>query len=60
MLYGYDDKHAQFKILPRFKVKSEGDLIQDSDQVLFESVKSPGQFLHASTAFQDSFLSSKM
>ncbi|CAD5117763.1 DgyrCDS6509 [Dimorphilus gyrociliatus] len=60
MLYGFDDKHAQFKILPRFKVKSEGDLIQDSDQVLLESVKSPGQFLHASTAFQDTFIRSKI
>ncbi|KAI0220817.1 Inositol 1,4,5-trisphosphate receptor type 3 [Lamellibrachia satsuma] len=42
------DKHAQFRILPRYKVKSEGDLVHVKDQVILESVKSPSQFLHVS------------
>uniref|UniRef100_A0A1I8HBP4 MIR domain-containing protein n=1 Tax=Macrostomum lignano TaxID=282301 RepID=A0A1I8HBP4_9PLAT len=37
---------AQFKVMPRFKVKGEGDLVQIEDQVILESVKSPGQYLH--------------
>ena len=44
----HNSKKAQFRIMPRFKVKSEGDLVQVSDQVVFESVKSSNQFLHVS------------
>uniref|UniRef100_A0A1I8JCD5 Inositol 1,4,5-trisphosphate receptor n=1 Tax=Macrostomum lignano TaxID=282301 RepID=A0A1I8JCD5_9PLAT len=39
---------ALFRVMPRFKVKGEGDLVQIEDQVVLESVKSPGQFLHVS------------
>ncbi|KAI0218263.1 hypothetical protein LSAT2_030020, partial [Lamellibrachia satsuma] len=41
-------RHSQFRIMPRYKVKSEGDLVQVGDQVILESVKSPGQYLHVS------------
>ncbi|XP_076454279.1 inositol 1,4,5-trisphosphate-gated calcium channel ITPR3-like isoform X3 [Babylonia areolata] len=41
-------KHAQFRIMPRYKVKAEGDVVQVDDQIVLESVKSPGQFLHVS------------
>ncbi|OAF66980.1 hypothetical protein A3Q56_05306, partial [Intoshia linei] len=44
----HSSKQSIFKIMPRFKVKSEGDLIQVEDQIILESVKSPGQFLHIS------------
>ena len=49
-LADYNAKHAQFRIMPRFKVKAEGDMVQVEDQIVFESVKSPGQFLHVSKA----------
>ncbi|XP_070173454.1 inositol 1,4,5-trisphosphate-gated calcium channel ITPR3-like [Littorina saxatilis] len=39
-------KHAQFRIMPRYKVKAEGDVVQVDDQIVLESVKSIGQFLH--------------
>ncbi|KAK7486477.1 hypothetical protein BaRGS_00022278, partial [Batillaria attramentaria] len=41
-------KHAQFRIMPRYKVKAEGDVVQVDDQIVLESAKSPGQFLHVS------------
>ena len=41
-------KHAQFRIMPRYKVKAEGDVVQVDDQIVLESVKSPGQYLHVS------------
>lgn len=47
----YNAKHAQFRILPRYKVKSEGEVVQMLDQIVFESVKSPGQYFHASVPF---------
>ncbi|ELT91343.1 hypothetical protein CAPTEDRAFT_201920 [Capitella teleta] len=51
-LQEYNSKHAQVKILPRYKVKSEGEFVQIFDQIIFESVKSPGQFFHASAAWK--------
>ncbi|KAK2140830.1 hypothetical protein LSH36_1236g00007 [Paralvinella palmiformis] len=51
-LQSYNAKHAQFKILPRYKVKSEGEFVQVFDQIILESVKSPGQFFHASAAWK--------
>ncbi|CAC5357472.1 unnamed protein product [Mytilus coruscus] len=45
-------KNAQFKILPRYKVKSEGEFVQLYDQVMLESIKSPGHFLHASEPYR--------
>ncbi|CAD5113406.1 DgyrCDS2578 [Dimorphilus gyrociliatus] len=44
----YNAKNAQFKIMPRYKVKAEGDIVQVEDQIVFESVKTPGQYLHVS------------
>lgn len=41
-------KHAQFRIMPRYKVKAEGDVVQVDDQVVLESVKSSGSYLHVS------------
>ncbi|KAK3095082.1 hypothetical protein FSP39_010070, partial [Pinctada imbricata] len=40
--------HAQFKVMPRYKVKAEGDIVQIDDQVVLESIRSPGSFLHVS------------
>ncbi|OWF37431.1 Inositol 1,4,5-trisphosphate receptor type 3 [Mizuhopecten yessoensis] len=47
-LIGVNAKHAQFRIMPRYKVKAEGDTVQVEDQIMFESVKSAGSFLHVS------------
>ncbi|KAJ8309658.1 hypothetical protein KUTeg_011523 [Tegillarca granosa] len=47
-LHPINAKHCQFKIMPRYKVKSEGDVVQVDDQVVLESIKSPGSFLHVS------------
>ncbi|XP_060552412.1 inositol 1,4,5-trisphosphate receptor type 2-like [Ruditapes philippinarum] len=52
MLQEYNAKNAQFRILPQYKVKSEGEVVQIYDQIVFESVKSPGHFIHASSPFQ--------
>ncbi|KAK6195687.1 hypothetical protein SNE40_001061 [Patella caerulea] len=41
-------KHCQFRIMPRYKVKSEGDVVQVDDQIVLESFKSSGQYLHVS------------
>ena len=38
-----------FRIMPRFKVRAEGDPIRGNDQVVIESVESVGQYWHAST-----------
>ncbi|KAK3610320.1 hypothetical protein CHS0354_029790 [Potamilus streckersoni] len=52
MLQEYNAKNAQFRILPQYKVKSEGEVVQIYDQIVFESIKSPGHFFHASAPFQ--------
>ncbi|XP_076470932.1 inositol 1,4,5-trisphosphate-gated calcium channel ITPR2-like isoform X2 [Babylonia areolata] len=52
MLQEFNAKNAQFRILPQYKVKSEGEVVQIFDQIVFESIKSPGHFYHASQAFQ--------
>nr|XP_022341734.1 inositol 1,4,5-trisphosphate receptor type 2-like isoform X7 [Crassostrea virginica] len=51
-LHEYNAKNAQFRILPRYKVKSEGEIVQLFDQIVFESVKSHGHYFHASEPFQ--------
>ncbi|XP_076449737.1 inositol 1,4,5-trisphosphate-gated calcium channel ITPR1-like isoform X2 [Babylonia areolata] len=51
-LVEFNAKNAQFRILPRYKVKSEGEVVQLYDQIVFESVKSPGHYFHASEAYQ--------
>ncbi|KAL4233979.1 hypothetical protein ACF0H5_005634 [Mactra antiquata] len=51
-LQEFNAKNAQFRILPQYKVKSEGEVVQIYDQIVFESVKSPGHFIHASQFYQ--------
>ncbi|GFN95264.1 inositol 1,4,5-trisphosphate receptor type 1 [Plakobranchus ocellatus] len=51
-LQEYNAKNAQFRILPQYKVKSEGEVVQIYDQIVFESIKSPGHFFHASAPFE--------
>eukprot|EP00051_Salpingoeca_urceolata_P021906 m.350051 g.350051 ORF g.350051 m.350051 type:complete len:553 (+) comp19886_c0_seq3:209-1867(+) len=41
-------RHSWFRIMPRYKVRAEGDPVRMSDQIVFESVKTLGQFLHTS------------
>ena len=48
MLADYNAKQAQFRIMPRYKVKSELDMVQVGDQIVLESIKHPEQFLHVS------------
>ncbi|XP_041376656.1 inositol 1,4,5-trisphosphate receptor type 1-like [Gigantopelta aegis] len=52
MLQDFNAKNAQFRILPQYKVKSEGEVVQIYDQIVFESIKSPGHYFHASQGFQ--------
>ena len=40
-------KHTFFRIMPRYKVRAEGDFVRIADQVVLESVKTAGQFLHS-------------
>ncbi|CAD5118285.1 DgyrCDS6999 [Dimorphilus gyrociliatus] len=47
-LEDYNAKTAQFRILPRCKVKTEGDKVEFKDEILFESVKMYGSYLHVS------------
>jgi hypothetical protein len=37
-----------FKLMPRFKVRAEGDLVRMEDQVLIESIKMPSRYLSVS------------
>ncbi|XP_061178320.1 inositol 1,4,5-trisphosphate receptor type 2-like [Saccostrea echinata] len=46
-----NSKHALFRLMPRYKVKAEGDVVQVDDQVVLESVKSPDSYLHVSKSF---------
>ncbi|ESO91009.1 hypothetical protein LOTGIDRAFT_163525 [Lottia gigantea] len=52
MLQDFNAKNAQFRILPQYKVKSEGEVVQIYDQIVFESIKSPGHYFHGSVPFQ--------
>ncbi|KAL3848254.1 hypothetical protein ACJMK2_019123, partial [Sinanodonta woodiana] len=47
-LQSYNAKHAQFKIMPMYKVKAEGVVVHADDQIVFESVECKGQYLHVS------------
>ena len=38
-----------FKLMPRFKVRAEGDLVRMEDQVLIESIKMPSRYLNISS-----------
>eukprot|EP00056_Hartaetosiga_gracilis_P000629 m.39354 g.39354 ORF g.39354 m.39354 type:complete len:104 (+) comp10283_c0_seq11:653-964(+) len=37
-----------FRIIPRYKILAKGDVIRVNHVVVFESVDSPGQYLHTS------------
>ena len=37
-----------FRLMPRFKVRAEGDLVRMEDQITIESVKTPSRFLNVS------------
>lgn len=41
-------RQCWFRIMPRYKVRAEGDYIRMNDQIVLESVKTPGQYLHSS------------
>eukprot|EP00117_Sycon_ciliatum_P048000 scpid3078/ scgid34229/ Inositol 1,4,5-trisphosphate receptor type 1; IP3 receptor isoform 1; Type 1 inositol 1,4,5-trisphosphate receptor len=41
-------RKSQFRVLPRYKVRSVGDQVRVGDQIQLESVKTEGQFLHCS------------
>ena len=41
-------RKCQFRVLPRYKVRSVGDKVRIGDQIQLESVKTEGQFLHQS------------
>ena len=41
-------RSSWFRIMPRFKVRAEGDPIRGNDQVVVESIESVGQYWHAS------------
>ncbi|EGD74759.1 inositol 1,4,5-trisphosphate receptor type 3 [Salpingoeca rosetta] len=43
-------RNSWFRIMPRYKVRAEGDPIRVTDQIVLESLKTAGQFLH--TSFQ--------
>jgi hypothetical protein len=47
-LYHGDGLTAVFRIMPRFKVRAEGDPVRIEDQVTLEAMSTPGQFLHSS------------
>jgi len=34
-LQDYDAKHAQFKVMPRYKVKAEGDVVSGEFSTIF-------------------------
>lgn len=46
---GGDGPHCQFRIAPRFKVRSKGSVVSSLDEVVFESCESPGTCISAST-----------
>ncbi|XP_075250138.1 inositol 1,4,5-trisphosphate-gated calcium channel ITPR2-like isoform X3 [Convolutriloba macropyga] len=48
-LLPHSSKSAHFRIMPRYKVKSEGDIVRYDDQIVLESVKSVGQYLKVSS-----------
>ena len=40
---------THFAIMPRYKIRSVGDIVKVGDEIVFESIKSESQFLSAST-----------
>ncbi|KAI0214641.1 Inositol 1,4,5-trisphosphate receptor [Lamellibrachia satsuma] len=51
LLCDYNAKHAHFRVMPRYKIKAEGDVVHVNDQLILESVKSSGQCLHVSDTY---------
>jgi len=44
-------KHAQLRLVSHYRVKSDKQPVHCLEQIVFESVKSPGQFFHVSSPF---------
>ncbi|EGD81749.1 hypothetical protein PTSG_02461 [Salpingoeca rosetta] len=42
--------YSWFRIMPRYKVRAEGERVRMGDQIVLESVKTGGQFMHTSAA----------
>eukprot|EP00127_Corallochytrium_limacisporum_P000736 Clim_evm22s25 gene=Clim_evmTU22s25 len=57
MLIGLTDKNnlsTRFRIMPRYKLRSEGENVRAGDQVVLESVRVPGSYIHTSwSTFED-------
>lgn len=51
MLDESNAKHAQLRVVSHYRVKSNKQPIHYIEQVVFESIKSPGRFFHASSPF---------
>eukprot|EP00049_Salpingoeca_infusionum_P011225 m.193039 g.193039 ORF g.193039 m.193039 type:complete len:2533 (-) comp14875_c0_seq1:808-8406(-) len=47
-LHPFGAKSAWFRVLPRYKVRSEGDPVRMNDQIVLESIMTSGQYLHTS------------
>eukprot|EP00043_Microstomoeca_roanoka_P019214 m.213666 g.213666 ORF g.213666 m.213666 type:complete len:2617 (+) comp16958_c0_seq4:400-8250(+) len=43
-------RYSYFRIMPRYKVRAEGEYIRMGDQIVLESVKTGGQFVHTTDA----------
>lgn len=46
-LHEHSVRNSWFRIMPRYKVRAEGDNVRLGDQVVLESVKTMGEYLHA-------------
>ena len=56
----FDGASANFRVLPRFKIRSEGDNVLSSDNVLFLSEEATGQYLtHTNGVFSNTHSSDK-
>eukprot|EP00055_Hartaetosiga_balthica_P014270 m.77659 g.77659 ORF g.77659 m.77659 type:complete len:2539 (+) comp8548_c0_seq6:41-7657(+) len=47
-LCAFPERNTWLKVIPRFKVRTIGDPVRYVDQVIFESLKTTGQYLHVS------------
>eukprot|EP00051_Salpingoeca_urceolata_P021920 m.350531 g.350531 ORF g.350531 m.350531 type:complete len:2826 (+) comp19889_c0_seq3:203-8680(+) len=41
-------RHCWFRLMPFYRLRSEGDAVRMGDRIMFESVKAHGQYLHTS------------
>eukprot|EP00054_Salpingoeca_dolichothecata_P021398 m.136903 g.136903 ORF g.136903 m.136903 type:complete len:2486 (+) comp23973_c0_seq1:94-7551(+) len=50
------NRDCSFRVMPRYRIRSEGDVVRVNDQIILESVRT-GNYLHVSAkAFDNSFL----